>query len=168
MRSYADKPLPSDPETLRNQLGRPMQRTIKTLYEIEKLWNTGIIHFNCGSTFQEQFNWRNEMCAAIFGMSMKTVSWALNIYAPHTCQLITIDCWHCKRVGFDQDKLTPNQYIQLERAILNDCYDLAETDDRFYPVATLAACLWERTRQAHNASAAAAGTYQEHNVSCYC
>src|SRR5260221_658956 len=61
MRQYIDSPLPVNHDELRAKLGGQsvMMRTVNTLYEIERLWHTGIIHFNTGRTFEEQSTWRN-------------------------------------------------------------------------------------------------------------
>lgn len=169
MRTYADRPLPVNRSELNSQLGGVLGRTLNSLYEIEKLWNAGIIHFNCGHTFEEQATWRLSMAAAIPGMGMKTVSFALHIYAPFECLLLTIDCWHCRLLGLDPDKLKTKQYIQAEAELYQCITDLSHYEGQGYAPIVYAACLWERTRQAYGNHQCKEGQYQSHaGLSCYC
>ena len=170
MRTYAHRPLPSNQDVLRAELGGLMSSTLHTLYEIEKLANAGLIHFNTGDTFELQSKWRDSMCALIPGMGCKTVSFALHIYNPAMCKLVTIDCWHLRRLGSTIESPTRKQYLELEQVILQDMQALyeAEGHGKTYWSVTLAACLWERTRQAYGQSDTKDGTYQDHSgLSCY-
>lgn len=167
MRGYVNRPLPVNHDDLRGQLGAILTRTLESLYEIEKLWNAGIIHFNTGSTFDEQSRWRDSMVAAIPGMGMKTVSFALHIYSPETCLLLTIDCWHLKRLGASKQAIRRNDYLYYEQALRDDCVELAQEEGTGYPAIVYAACLWERTRKYFGASQCEEG-YQSHaGLSCY-
>ncbi len=148
MRSYANRPLPLDRSQLRAELCNPMVRTINTLYEIESLWNVGAIHFDCGSTFEEQASWRMDMCACIPGMSMKTVSFALHIFRPFDCMLLPIDCWHARRIG-EIRGLKPNIYLLCEEQTYFDCARLATDEGLGYAPIVYAACLWLRYRSEH-------------------
>lgn len=172
MRSYANRPLPSNQDVLRTELGGLMSSTLHTLYQIEQLANSGLIHFNTGDTFELQSKWRDSMCALIDGMGCKTVSFALHIYNPAVCKLVTIDCWHLRRLGWDKKNESPTraQYLELEQAILQDMQALYEDEGqgKQYWQVTLAACLWERTRQAYGKSDTKDGTYQDHSgLTCY-
>src|SRR6266851_715228 len=162
MRQYIDRPLPLNRDELHAQLGGVLGRTLNSLYEIERLWHAGIIHFNCGSTFEEQSTWRDSMCAAIPGMGMKTVSFALHIYAPYECELLTIDCWHLERLHVDCRTLRRKQYLAYEVEIRNDCWTLDTAEaaiDGGYPLIVLAACLWFRVR--------GRGLTKHDGLSCY-
>jgi hypothetical protein len=137
------------------------------LYEIEKLWNTGIVHFNTGSTFEEQARWRLSMVAAIPGMGMKTVSFALHIFAPRECLLLTIDTWHEKRLCSIYGRVRAGNYLQYEADLYSDIVHMSENEGKGYSPIVYAACLWERTRQAYHPSMS--GEYSSHAaLSCYC
>lgn len=169
MRQYVDRPLPVNRDELKSQLGALLSRTLNSLYEIEALFNAGIIHFNCGSTFESQSHWRDSMVAAIPGMGMKTVSFALHIYSPDTCKLLTIDCWHLRRIGVTDTTIRRGEYLRYEQEIREDCKLLGECEGqgKQYSDIVLAACLWERTRHHYNASQGTGG-YQDHSgLSCY-
>lgn len=174
MRSYANRPLPVNRNELREDLGRPMQRTINTLYEIEKLCGAGIIHFNCGDTYELQHYWRLSMSAIIPGMGYKTVSWALTLYNPFGCLLCAIDCWHIRRQDErygEANKLS--NYLSYELQLFKDCQELASNEGNGYSRTVYAACLWERCRQADKTGVAKAngckdGVYQSHaGLTCY-
>lgn len=148
MRTYVDRPLPINRDELHVQLGAVLGRTLNALYEIEKLWNTGIIHFNAGSTFEDQSKWRDSMAAAIPGMGMKTISFALHIYSPDLCQLLTIDTWHLQRLGVQVHTIKRKQYLACEAELRKHCEALqvCEGGGMEYAPITLAACLWFRMR----------------------
>lgn len=171
MRQYANSPLPVNHDELRAKLGGQlvMLRTVNTLYEIERLWHAGIIHFNTGSTFEEQAIWRNSMVAAIPGMGDKTVSFALHIYAPNECKLLTIDCWHLKRLGMECITLTHKRYLECEQLLRDDCLTLQKLEPG-YDLIVYAAYFWERTRQEskHHQKFYKVDGYQSHaGLSCY-
>lgn len=170
MRQYVDRPLPINRDELKAQLGPCLKSTINTLYQIEKLWNSGIIHFNCGTTFEEQDTWRASMVAAIPGMGYKTVSFALHIYAPFQCQLLTIDCWHLARIQAPTKSPKPAQYLAYEQEIFAEISIMASCEGQGYAPIVYAACLWERTRQAseHHQRFSKVDGYQDHSgLSCY-
>ena len=174
MRSYANRPLPVNRNELREELGRPMLRTINTLYEIEKLWNAGIIHMNAGNTYELQHAWRLSMSAIIPGMGLKTVSWALTLYMPFDCLLCAIDCWHMRRQNerYGTSSRLP-VYLSYELQLFKDCQELASNEGYGYSRTVYAACLWERARQADKngwskANGCVSGTYQSHSgLTCY-
>lgn len=169
LRAYADKPLPVNHDELRAMLPGIMSRQLETLYSIEHLWNTGVIHFNCGHDLASQLAWRNSMCAAIPGMGLKTVSFALHIYAPASCLLLAIDCWHIRRIQGvgGNEALKDARYLEFEQVLRHDCETLRGYEPGYWFV-TYAACLWERTRQHYGASEAHSGGYQSHKgLSCY-
>jgi thermostable 8-oxoguanine DNA glycosylase len=173
MRQYVDKPLPINRDELKAQLGPVLSRTLKSLYEIERLYNLGLIHMNAGYTFEEQALWRASMYTLIEGMGMKTISFALHIYAPMQCKLLTIDCWHLRRLvdtGYLPEvpnSFTQKKYLQLEQVLYNDIHELEKQYPGYAPI-EYAAYLWECTRHAHNASQADSGEYQDHcGLSCY-
>lgn len=176
LRGYANRPLPVNRDELRAQLPCLMSSQINTLYEIEKLYNAGVIHMNTGTTFEEQAAWRRSMTAAIPGMGEKTVSFALHIYSPFTCQLLTIDVWHIRRIlgRFDVSKvqsIRTKQYLTYEQESLQDCKTLLECEDcegstKYAPI-VLAACLWERTRRYYGATKVGSGYTSHARLSCY-
>lgn len=168
LRGYAFRSLPTNHDELRAQLTGIMDTQLETLYTIERLWNEGLIHFNCGSTLKSQELWRELMCAAIPGMGMKTVSFALHIYNPAGCLILTVDCWHIRRVcGLGtNESIRHARYLALEAELRRDCALMAEREPGFWAI-TYAACLWERTRQHYGASEVKNGEYQEHDISCY-
>ncbi len=170
LRSYADRPLPVNRDELRALLPGIMSSQLSTLYSIERLWNAGIIHFNTGNTFQNQFDWRETMCAAIPGMGHKTVSFALHIFNPGGCLLLTIDCWHIRRIrGLGtNESLTRSKYLAIEQLLRDDIACLAMEEGQGFWLISYAACLWERTRQSYGASECEVGGYQSHaDLSCY-
>jgi hypothetical protein len=173
MRTYVNRPLPVNRDELKVQLGACLPRTLNTLYEIEALWNVGVIHFNCGTTFESQSAWRDSMVAAIPGMGHKTVSFALHIYAPDTCKLLAIDVWHLRRLGVDATKgITRKQYLAYELELRKHCEALqvCESTGKEYAPIVLAACLWERQRQAsihHNQFHKVDGYANHSGISCY-
>lgn len=173
MRSYVNRPLPINRDELRVELGGLLSRTLNALYEIERLWNAGIIHFNCGDTFALQSAWRDSMTAIIPGMGEKTVSFALHIYAPEQCRILTIDVWHLRRVygRFDVSDITlcRKQYLELEQRIAYDIDTMRIVEGSGYWYVTYAACMWERTRKSYGASQSECeDEYQDHSgLSCY-
>lgn len=168
MRSYANRPLPVNRDELKAQLGPCLGRAINALYEIEKLWNAGIIHFNCGDTFELQSKWRDSMVALIPGMGMKTVSFALHLYDPEHCKLLTIDTWHVRlQERAHGDETRRNNYLAYETELLFDCEELRAQEGDGYWLVTYAACLWERTRQQYGAGNKD-GSYTDHSgLTCY-
>lgn len=167
MRGYANRPLPINRSELRAQLGPVLTRTLNSLYEIEKLWNAGVIHFNCGDSYETQQAWRLSMASVIPGMGLKTVSFALHIYAPFQCLLLTIDVWHERRLCSSYGPVKPTNYLRYESDLYRDIEHMSHNEPGYTPI-EYAACLWERTRQAHGASQASEG-YQSHaGLSCYC
>ncbi len=164
MRKYAFTPLPIDREVLRQELkaatqgngalsGGIMSSQLDTLYRIEQLWNAGIIHFNTGYTFESQCVWRKSTVSAIRGMGYKTVSFALHIYAPQICKILTIDRWHILYfTGKTNKGLTVKQYLDIEQRLLDACELVkfeAATNEQDYWLLTYAAFLWEATRLDH-------------------
>ncbi len=112
------------------------------------------------------------MCVAIAGMSMKTVSFALHIYAPFSCLLLTIDCHHARRLGIDPDKLTTKTYIQAESELYSHIVEMSHYEGKGYAPIVYAACLWQRYRQSHGNGNTKAqckdGEYQSHaGLTCY-
>lgn len=177
MASYVNKPLPLNREVLIDELGRKqgnklpqgmMFSHIELLYRIEKLYNEGKLDFNCGTTLESQQVWRKRMVELIPGMGSKLVSWALFIYSPFDCLLLTIDCWHCKRIGVEQSTVCGTtaskqaKYLETEKSMLSECQALYPQ----YPPVVVAAMLWENIRRANNASQGTNG-YQSHKeISC--
>ncbi len=170
LRGVADRPLPVNRDELRALLPGVMVSQLNTLYAIERLWNAGVIHFNTGNTFQDQFDWREATTAAIPGMGHKRVSFALHIYNPAYCLLLTIDCWHIRRffgLGTNES-LRRKQYLDIEQMLRADIVYLAEEEGQGYWLITYAACFWERSRQGYHASECEDGDYQTHaGISCY-
>lgn len=169
MRTYANRPLPLNREELWKELGSCLFHShINALYEIEKLWNAGVIHFNAGYTLESQLAWRRSMVAAIPGMSYKTVSFALHIYDYEHCLILTIDRHHLKRLGFKRSSCsTPKQYLDMEKRLYALIDSLQAHEPGYMPL-VYAAYLWENWRQEHGASREN-GTYQSHaGLSCYC
>ncbi len=170
LRGYADNPLPVNHDELRAKLPGIMETQLEALYAVENLWNVRIIHFNTGSTFQEQFIWRETMTSAIPGMGHKTVSFALHIFNPERCLLLTVDCWHIRRIrGLGTNESLPRKkYLDIEQVLREDITCLAEQEGQGFWTVTYAACLWERTRQGYGASECCDGEYQSHaELSCY-
>lgn len=172
---YVGEPLPGRSQLL-NELGRNpgkqfpaglMSLHINLLYEIERLWTAGEIDFDCGSTLASQQAWRENMVARIKGMGCKAVSWALFIYNPYECKLLTIDCWHARRLGIDPRSIAGSgacrklAYKQAEALLLSECKGLYPD----VPPVIVAAMLWENTRQIAGASRGA--VFQSHAaISC--
>lgn len=175
LRAYADSPLPVNRDELRAQLKGVMTSQLNTLYEIERLSNEGIIHFNCGTTFESQSIWRRTMCAAIPGMGEKTVSFALHIYNPAGCQLFTIDVWHIRRIlgkfnlTHKENSIRTKQYLAYEQELLDDCRALqdCESNGKKYWLVSYAACLWERTRRYYGRTKVGSGYTDHSGLSCY-
>lgn len=127
---------------------------MRSLYAIEQLFNDGLIDFECGNTLESQQAWRSRMVDLIPGLACKLVSWALFIYSPFDCKLLTIDTWHCRRLGLDQTLIAGSSvckkaaYHKVEAAMLGECLGYAP---HVAPVIT-AAMLWENIRRANGAS----------------
>lgn len=178
LHQYANKPLPENREVLRSQLyvqgpmgGLPMHSVVNTLYEIEKLWDAGIIHLNAGSTFASQAAWRLAMVSLIPGMGCKTVSFALAIYNAGDVAILTLDRWHFRILGEKADSVPTSKYLKLEQRLMSMCLDVAyasaETDDRYYNPFVVSAWLWENKRIEAGKSSGN-GKYQSHaGLSCY-
>lgn len=166
MRGYAHRPLPLSREQLWVELGSTLFRShINTLYEIERLANAGIIHCNAGTTFSEQATWRRAMVAAIPGMGMKTVSFALHIYAPFQCLILTVDRHHLRRYGYDPSKgCSVARYLKVEQELYATVRAM-EVSERGYAPIEYAACLWENWRQETGVSKCN-GTYPSHAGLC--
>jgi hypothetical protein len=165
MREYVNRPLPLDRDVLKSRLKPILGRTLDALYEIERLWNAGIIHFNTGTTIEEQEAWRVSMSSVIPGMGYKTVSFALHIYAPNTCHLLTIDCWHIRRLGEMYGPISPKTYVAYEKRLRLDIQELQWQEGGNYPPIVYAACLWQRERQVHSQQGE---DYPSHaGLSCY-
>lgn len=161
MRQYAYKPLPTDRNELRSALGNPMWSTVNTLYAIEQLDNDGLLNFDCGDTYESQALWREKMVQLIPGMGYKTVSFALHIYNPFGCKLLTIDCWHVRRMHECFGPISNSNYLQYESKLQSDIDELAKEQPGYSPI-VYAAYLWENTRKPN------ATEYQSHNgLSCY-
>lgn len=117
---------------------------IKGLYAIDEFDSKGKLNFDCGSTLESQQAWRDSMVENIFGMGSKLVSWALFIYNPFDCLLMTVDTVHCSRMGISQVKLSGSAsgkrefYVEVEKMLRDECIALYPTT---LPVIT-AACLW--------------------------
>ncbi len=113
------------------------------------------------------------MVAAIKGMGEKTISFALHIYAPEQCKLLTIDVWHLRRIygRFDVNDIVLRRklYLLLEQEILHDIYIMGTNEGQGYWLVTYAACMWERTRKSYGASRSECeDEYQDHSgLSCY-
>lgn len=162
MRQYTNQPLPADKEELRKQLGAILTRTLDCLYTIETLWNEGAINFNCGDSYEQQCVWREKTKKLIPGMGMKTISWALHIYAPFNCHLLTIDCWHCRAMGEKYGKISESNYVLYEQQLLKNIEVMKVTEGTGYPVIVYAACIWARTRNPGSTE------YPSHaGLSCY-
>ncbi len=144
-----------------------MASHIDLLYTVETLYKQGLLNFDAGLTLESQQMWRDKMVALIPGMGSKLVSWAHFIYNPLYTKLLTIDSWHCKRLGIEQATLTGSttskkaNYLATEKRMLAECQALYPE----YPPVVVAAMLWENARIAANASKSDA--YQSHKkISC--
>ena len=120
-----------------------MQSHIDTLYAIDNAWFNGLISLDYGTTLTEQRVWRRRMVELIKGMGDKLISWALFIYTPTDCKLMTIDCIHCNRIGIDQKQLSSKSkgnayYQQVEDKLIAECKAL---HPGYLPTIT-AAMLW--------------------------
>lgn len=125
---------------------------IDTLYAIDAFWfgNPGCQEYvtNIGETLDEQRRWRCWMNDNIWGMGFKTLSWAAFIYSPQTCQLLTLDSWHARRLAVDpssvaRDLLSSHTlYMQLEDRVI------AEVSEKYpcYLPTVGAACEWYNAR----------------------
>ena len=159
MAQYVNKPLP-DFNGLIDVLGGDSTRLhngkiaryphglmavhINGLLAIEKLFNQGLLNFDCGKTLESQRIWRDKMVNLISGMGSKLVSWALFIYNPYDCLLMTVDTVHCSRIGVKQSSLAGStkgkreNYCKIEDMLRAECIGLYP--DKL-PV-IVAACLW--------------------------
>ena len=140
---------------------------IELLYTLEHLHSQGRLNFDAGESLAEQQAWRDRMVDLIPGMGCKLVSWALFIYNPLYCKLLTIDSWHCKRLGIDQGTISGKSvekraaYLAVEKRMLAECRGLYPE----YPPVIVAAMLWENARIAAHASLGE--SYQPHvELSC--
>ncbi|GHO45176.1 hypothetical protein [Ktedonospora formicarum] len=173
---YLENGLPEDQEELKDTLGRKpgnkfpaglMQSHIDCLYALESLHKQGLLNFDAGNTLESQQAWREKMVALIPGMACKLVSWALFIYNPLYTKLLTIDTWHCKRLGIDQEKLAGKTkakvtyYLATEKRMLAECQALYPE----YPPVVTAAMLWENARIAGGESDGQAYTSHK-EISC--
>lgn len=156
MARYVNRPLPPMWQLINELGGEATEDTItrfpsglmtvhfKGLYAIESLYNQGMLDFDCGDELDCQRAWRDRMVDLIPGMGSKLVSWALFIYDPFNCKLMTVDTVHCSRIGIDQRKLSGSgkaqraYYRHVEDMLRGEC--LALFPDRL-PAVT-AACLW--------------------------
>src|SRR6266567_2021543 len=90
---FTNKPLP-DRETLTALLrlshGVLFGSHLDALYAIDELWLSGKLNKfeTIPVSYEEQVTWRSELVALIHGMSLKTVSFALLIYAPLQSNLV--------------------------------------------------------------------------------
>jgi hypothetical protein len=168
MHAYANRPLPLNREELWLELGGTLFHShINTLYCIQELWNAGLIHFNCGSTFDLQCQWRKSMVSLIKGMGMKTISFALHIYDYKRCLLLTVDRHHLARLQYRCKTPSVKQYLQAEQDLYVLCNKLAYDEGQGYAPLVYAACLWERWRQEKGLGKQ--GEYTSHKgLSCYC
>jgi hypothetical protein len=128
-----------------------MRSHIDTLYSIDEFWferGGKQIAENVGNTLDEQRAWRCKVNSLIKGMGFKCLSWALFIYSPDTCQLLTLDSWHAKRLQVDGTLLARDNaashalYEKLESLTIAEVSTL-------YPgtLSTVgAACLWYNIR----------------------
>jgi hypothetical protein len=165
MRAYAQRPLPLNRDELKAQLPGIMESQVRTLYEIEKLYGAGILHFNAGNTEELQRIWRSSMVSCIPGMGCKTVSFALHIYAPSACHILTIDCWHARRLGHRFGEVSEKNYSLYEEALRADVEALKSQKPGFWDV-TYAAYFWELSRRSRNAGCR--DGYPSHaGLSCY-
>ncbi len=155
--------LPEDRDELLDALGRKpgnlyprgvMGSHIDRLYTLERLYRAGHLNFDAGLTLESQQAWRERMLALIPGMACKLLSWALFMYNPLYCKLLTVDEWHCKRLGIDQHTISGKStrkiaaYLAVERRMLNECQSLYPE----YPPVMTAAMLWENIRIANGDS----------------
>lgn len=166
LRKYRDAPLP-DRATLLDELKQAVRQDgsnkpawsimsmhIDALYSIDRLFfdNDGLNLraydvYNYGDTYESQSAWRDRLASVINGMAMKTLSWALFIYDPYGCLLMTVDTIHCQRVGVQQCSISGTRhtdaYRELEQRIRKECLDLYPD---VLPTIT-AAMLWLNFRQ---------------------
>ena len=129
-----------------------MQSHIDTLYAVDAFWfgrgNWSTVAEDIGNDLDSQRAWRCGMNSLIRGMGFKTLSWAAFIYSPGTCQLLTLDSWHARRLQVDGTLLARDNsashalYEQLESLTIAEVNTL-------YPgyMSTVgAACLWYNVR----------------------
>jgi len=163
-------------EVLLDELGRKpgnklppclMGSHIDLLYTLENLYRQGVLNFDTGTSLEAQQAWREKMVALIPGMGCKLVSWALFIYNPLYCNLLTIDCWHCKRLGIEHQSVSGSSqckrvaYLGAEKRMLSECRALYPE----YPPVITAAMLWQNARL--SAGMSATNGYQSHrDLSC--
>lgn len=128
-----------------------MQSHINTLYSIDEFWFSERwcdLVYEIGDTLAEQRLWRCRVNSLIRGMGFKCLSWALFIYAPETCKLLTLDSHHAKRLQVDpstimRDTLSSHVlYEQLEDKVIAEVNELYPG----YPSTVGAACLWYNVR----------------------
>jgi hypothetical protein len=142
---FVNEPLP-ERETLtallRTAKGVLFGSHLNTLYAIDALWLSGkLAKFETiPASYEDQVKWRNELVDMITGMSNKTVSFALLIFAPLQCQLIPYDRHHARRLGNDPNKsLKGKKYVAFELSIMAERNEAGYQD---IPLGTYAAMLW--------------------------
>lgn len=128
-----------------------MESHLDTLYALDDFWFSGlwddVIH-GIGTTLDEQRMWRCRMNSLVRGMGFKCLSWALFIYDPLGCQVLTLDTWHAKRLVVDAALLmrdTANSHKLYEQL---ESQTIAEVSALYpgYPSTVGAACLWFNIR----------------------
>lgn len=138
--------------------GRPcfgrMDSHVDTLYAIDEFWFGRNVEWNrsvaysMGEALDTQRAWRCRMNSLIRGMAFKTLSWAAFIYSPETCQLLTLDTWHARRLQVDPTRLARDNsashalYEQIESQVIEEVAELYPG----YPSTVGAACLWYNVR----------------------
>lgn len=130
-----------------------MRSHIDTLYSIDDFWFGYGAHWQqaaqmIGETLDEQRAWRCRLNSLIRGMGFKCLSWAAFIYSPETCQLLTLDSWHAKRLGVDgallmrDSESSHSLYERMEARTIDEVSELFPG----YPATVGAACLWFNIR----------------------
>lgn len=185
MSYYVTCPLPPNKSDLYDEL-KPLKAIlfrshVDALYAIEQWYNAhvmlGTIHEyeHVGETYEEQCIWRTKIVSAIRGLGLKTVSFALLIFAPLQCELIPLDRHHLNRLGYTNRKGkaklsigNEQEYIKVEKLILQEQSQETIDDIRNVPLALYAWLLWERYRQEKGASKIVEGIESHYAVGLSC
>lgn len=129
-----------------------MQSHISTLYSIDEFWFHGMgwrdIAEDIGGTLDEQRAWRCDMNSNIKGMGFKCLSWAAFIFSPDTCQLLTLDSWHARRLNVDPTSLARDNSLSHAYYEMLESRVIAEVNALYpgFPPTVGAACLWYNVR----------------------
>lgn len=127
-----------------------MQSHINTLYAIDEFWWSSVrdYTYEIGTALPAQRRWRCWMNSHVRGMGFKCLSWALFIYDPLGCKLLTLDSWHARRLGVDYTTLcrdNSKSHVSYEAYESQVIEEVSKMFPGYLPTVG-AACLWFNMR----------------------